>query len=181
MKQLILAVVIVLSTGCATTQNVSSNLNDPLATTVKITTHDYDAPMLNSVNVATSQDIFYRGTYDKQTKKQRNILYVVIRDHGDFQDWNKLVYLDSDGARQVLNASRIHYDAKYGSGVTSYFEDMVITVSDEQLAYFAQKDITVRMESGRTSGKHKDIIVYAAETKLFLQRINALNQKIAQK
>lgn len=171
----IFSIILLLITGCATTGNLSGikvvGLNDELENKVKVTTYDYTKPFLI---VGGSQDWFFRGYLNKETKQASYQLYAIINS-GRWMYWDTAKFKMS-GKLKKYELSRVGSDvdcSKYGC---AHYEDVILHLERDVLDDWKNANPVVRFSSSKVSG-HRDINIDSKEVVEFLNKMDFVISK----
>jgi len=181
MKAIIFALTITFLSGCSVTQltggtNESaitvSGVNDPLESTIKVSTHGYSTPFLGTVSTNTG-DPFFRGFVDKKTNEKNYQLYTTIR-FTDWAYWNTVKFLKDEKPVSIPSES-VDNDVDCSQYGCSHYEEVVTVIDEATLDSWAssKEPVVVRYYSPRVSSSI-DVELNQDEIKAFMNKMNSL-------
>lgn len=174
-KLLIIFFLIMLTVyGCASAASKIKviGVNDPLEEKVKVSTFEYERPLIGEVKINKGQYHFI-GYVDKNTGSKSYQLYTVIPSR-ESAGWD-MVRFAINGKLTKIQASRVNIETRCnGFGVSCIeIEDMVVMLDRETLDHWANSITPMRV---RYSSSYKpgevDIMINPKEVSAFLERMD---------
>ncbi|MFY3772993.1 hypothetical protein ACOSZC_02565 [Marinobacter salsuginis] len=165
-------------TGCASTGGGSggeieiSGIDDQLEDQVKVSSFSFSRPFMGVVPRETG-DPFFRAYIEKTGSKQKSLQLYVLTNNSDWMHWDEARFR-MDGELVKIPMTRVGSNVDCSQYGCSHFEDVVGSVTDEQVQFIAkqQQPVTVRLTSSRVSG-NTDFQIPPGEAKAFLKALKA--------
>jgi hypothetical protein len=168
-----------LTVGCANVGSKTvevSGADDPFATDVKVSTYDYERPLLGANKMGTG-DGFYRAYIDKELNKVIYQLYATITS-GDWAFWDEVRYI-SNGERVERESVRVSGTpdcSKYGCIL---YEDMIVRFTRFELeSLVVNENLEFRFYSSKQSG-YSVVNMSSSELSAFLASIDAEREALS--
>lgn len=180
-KTLITFILAIALAGCASMGGGSgggieiSGIDDQLEDQIKVSSFSFSRPFMGVVPRETG-DPFFRAYINKTGSKQKSIQLYVLTNNSDWMYWDEARFR-MDGELVKIPMTRVGSNVDCSQYGCSHFEDVVGSVTDEQVQFIAeqQQPVTVRLTSSRVSG-NTDFQLPPGEAKAFLKALKKATQ-----
>ena len=160
--------------GSGNRQVAVKGINDELEEKIIITSIDYDyfSPLGIRVVSIDSNDPFFRGYIDKQSKEVELQLYVQFAS----LDWIWWDFANMKIGKDLkkIDAARIGSDVDCSGYACIHYEDVVLEIERDWLVEWSVSGKTIRFGSSRVNYT-QDVFITSEEAKAFLSEIDRLS------
>ncbi len=153
----------------------AEGLGNALEEKVKVSSYNFEKPPMNATPVG-GYDYFFRAYIDKATYETDFQLYVRLNS-AEWMFWDRARYDDVAGRKvyEVAVIGRAIDACFYGP---SLCEDIVFSVSREQIIAWSKDGGTVRFSTTKKIGPSCDVVINAKEAAAFVQQVDGIRAEM---